>query len=488
MGTLNKYQAYAYYLLAAFVLTVMHLRTFAFVDGRTAGDSVIPIALAFLLTALLRAGLERRWIGSQPLLDQPRRQFVLDLSLYVFVGAAIFLYEGLANENTALLAGKLVAAALVIGYFASTDSALNRERVCSQAKELPHKLEIKAVPASRRLSLFFTITLLTVVLTNTLSAYSYMSLGVSDMEDARIALQRAYLIETLFTLGIVVSLTLRLIHSYSLNLQHRFDTQIGALRDIQSGKLDGYVPVFSNDEFGIIAQQTNAMIDELREKERIRATLQQIVSPDVMSRLLRAEGARERAEECQVAVLFCDLRKFTAYAENTPPEDVIFFLNAYFSKIADIICEHSGFVNKFMGDAIMAVFPLDEGAARVDDAIAAAWDILLHSSTLRTHDGKVFEIGIGLHTGRAAAGTIGSDERYEYTFIGDTVNTASRLDGLSKRLGYRVIVSAEIFNNLSRDGQERFVDLGRQRVRGKKTAVHVYGAAPSIDQANSATA
>ncbi len=488
MGTLNKYQAYAYYLLAAFVLTVMDLRTFAFVDGHTASDSVVPIALAFLLTALLRAGLEPRWIDRQPLLDQPRRQFVFDLSLYVFVGAAIFLYEGLANENTALLAGKLVAAALVIGYFASTDSALNRERVCSQAKGLPHKLDMKAVPASRRLSLFFTITLLMVVLTNTLSAYSYMSLGVSDLESARIALQRAYLIETLFTLGIVVSLTLRLIHSYSLNLQHRFDTQIGALRDIQSGKLDGYVPVFSNDEFGIIAQQTNAMIDELREKEKIRATLQQIVSPDVMSRLLRAEGVRERAEECEVAVLFCDLRKFTAYAENTPPEDVIFFLNAYFSKIADLICEHNGFVNKFMGDAIMAVFPLDEGAADVDDAIAAAWDILLHSSALRTHDGKVFEIGIGLHMGRAAAGTIGSDDRYEYTFIGDTVNTASRLDGLSKRLGYRVIVSSKIYNNLSRDARERFVDLGRQRVRGKQTAVHVYGAAPSTDQPESATA
>jgi len=488
MDTLNRYQAYAYYVLAAFVLAVMDMRTYGFLNGHTASDSVVPIALAFLLTAMLRAGLEPHWIDKQPLLDQPRRQFVLDLSLYVVVGTAIFVYEGIANDNAALLAGKLVAAALVIGYFASTDSALNRERLCSQAKELPYKLDIKAVPASRRLSLFFTITLLMVVLTNTLSAYSYMSLGVGDTEDAWMSLQRAYLIETLFTLGIVVSLTLRLIHSYSLNLQHRFDTQIDALRAIQSGRLDGYVPVFSNDEFGIIAQQTNAMIDELREKEKIRATLQQIVSPDVMARLLRAEDVKQQAEECQVAVLFCDLRKFTAYAENTPPEDVIFFLNAYFSKIADVICEHQGFVNKFMGDAIMAVFPLDQGEVKVDDAVAAAWDILLHSGTLRTHDGTVFEIGIGLHMGRAAAGTIGSEDRYEYTFIGDTVNTASRLDGLSKRLGYRMIVSAEIFRNLSRDAQERFVDLGKQRVRGKRTPVHVYGAAPPADDAEAASA
>jgi len=86
--------------------------------------------------------------------------------------------------------------------------------------------------------------------------------------------------------------------------------------------------------------------------------------------------------------------------------------------------------------------------------------------------------------GRAVAGTIGSSERYEYTFIGDVVNTASRLDGLSKRLGHRIIVSEKVYNLLPDNLMSRFVDLGKQRVRGKSDAVHVFGAVSDYELGN----
>ena len=84
--------------------------------------------------------------------------------------------------------------------------------------------------------------------------------------------------------------------------------------------------------------------------------------------------------------------------------------------------------------------------------------------------------GIGIHIGYATAGTIGSQNRFEYTFIGDTVNIASRLDGLSKRLGYSIIISEDTYNELNRLTQTKFTDLGEQKIRGKETPIHVYGA------------
>jgi adenylate cyclase len=105
-----------------------------------------------------------------------------------------------------------------------------------------------------------------------------------------------------------------------------------------------------------------------------------------------------------------------------------------------------------------------------------AWDILLHSEAVKTRNGTTFDIGIGVHRGRATACTIGSSERYEYTFIGDTVNTASRLDSMSKELGYRLITSEDVYKDLDQETQQRFTDLGSQPIRGKSSALHIYGA------------
>lgn len=477
----QKNQTIAYYLLTIMVISIIAARTNSFYSPNATSTTIISLLILFSVITLIRPKIEFYFVGRFPLLDQPKRQLGYELAIYLIVGIALFMVELLINQHTYIIASKLFSAVLIIGYFASIDSALKREHDCF-LKIHPSQSNIKnTIPVSRRVSLFLTITLLVVILANALSAYSYMSLNIvsqsSGTQNINEILKNAYIIETLFTLGIVVSLTLRLIHSYSLNLQHLFDIQVDALQHIQDGKLDSYVPVLSRDEFGVMAQKTNRVIDELREKDKIQKTLESIVSPDIMQKLMKSDSELlKQGEQKHIVVFFCDLRKFTSYAEKNTPEDVIFFLNTYFSKIVDIVTEHKGIVNKFMGDAILAVFPLDDESATIDDAVDTAWDIVMHSQAIRLPDGDRFNIGIGIHTGYATAGTIGSHARFEYTFIGDTVNIASRLDGLSKRLGYSIIISAETYTNLNSVTKERFIDLGEQKIRGREIPLHVYGA------------
>ena len=460
---------------------IMVARTNSFYSQDTTVTSIIALIFLFSFILPFHGSMERHLVDKKPLLDQPKFQLLYEISIYVLIGIILFLLEVFFNKQSYLLASKLFSTVLIVGYFASIDSALKREHDCF-LKLNRHQSNIKnTIPVSRRISLFFSLTLFVIILANALSAYSYMSLNIENLNEVQQnyneVLKNAYLIETLFVLGIVVSLTLRLIHSYSLNLQYLFDIQVNALQNIQDGKLENYVPVLSRDEFGVIAQKTNLMIDDLKEKEKIRHTLESIVSPDIMQKLVKSDSSTlEQGEKKHIAVFFCDLRKFTSYAEKNTPEDVIFFLNSYFGKIVDIVSEHNGIVNKFMGDAILAIFHLDNDTATIDDAVDTALDIVMHSHAICLPDGERFNVGIGIHTGYATAGTIGSQNRFEYTFIGDTVNIASRLDGLSKRLGYSIIISKDTYENLNKITQEKFIDLGEQKIRGKETAIHVYGA------------
>lgn len=482
---MNRYfqnnQSIAYYLFTIMVTAIVAARSNSFYSASSTLDTIITLGVLFTIVSLARKKLEFGFVDNKPLLDQPQRQLVFELLIYLFVGVLFFIFEVLVFKQPYIIAGKLLSGVFFIGYFASIDSALKREHDCFYKLDRNQSNIQNTIPVSRRVSLFFSITLLVVILANALSAYSYMILNSviqnDNTRDMTEMLKNAYLIETFFTLGIVVSLTLRLIHSYSLNLQHLFDTQVDALQHIQDGKLDKYVPVLSRDEFGVIAQKTNLVIDELRDKEKIRQTLESIVSPDIMQKLMKSDlSLLEQGEKKHIAVFFCDLRKFTSYAEKNTPEDVIFFLNSYFGKIVDIVSEHNGIVNKFMGDAILAVFHLDNDTATIDDAVDTALDIVMHSHAICLPDGERFNVGIGIHMGYATAGTIGSQDRFEYTFIGDTVNIASRLDGLSKRLGYSIIISQETYQNLNKVTRERFIDLGEQKIRGKDVQIHVYGA------------
>ena len=192
---------------------------------------------------------------------------------------------------------------------------------------------------------------------------------------------------------------------------------------------------------------------EERERTRLRQIFGRYVSDEVVEKLL-ATGKQPNlgGEAVTVTVLFSDIRNFTPMSESLAPQEVVELLNNYFSRACEPILEQGGTVDKFIGDAIMAVFgspaPHPDHARR---AIAAALALAERASDFQAwiarrfpdRDWQDFHIGIGLHTGEVVVGNVGSPKRFEFTAIGDTVNTASRLESLTKELGWTIVASAD---------------------------------------------
>jgi class 3 adenylate cyclase len=214
------------------------------------------------------------------------------------------------------------------------------------------------------------------------------------------------------------------------------------------------------------------------ERLRLRRAFGAYVSPQIMDEIVggRLSGSLggDRRELC---VLFADIRGFTTRSETLSPEAVIALLNRYFEEVTGAIHQHDGTVDKFIGDGIMAFFGAPKALANPSAAaVAAAQDMLDRLARLNValqQEGQTpIRIGIGLHTGDAVVGHVGSMARHEYTAIGDTVNLASRIEGLTKEVGYPLVCSETVIQSL--DSSAGFVNLGAKPVKGH-TPVVVYG-------------
>jgi len=222
-----------------------------------------------------------------------------------------------------------------------------------------------------------------------------------------------------------------------------------------------------------------------REKQLLRSAFAGHVSPQVMRAILRgslqpeADGQRSR-----VTILFADIRGFTARSEKSTPEALIELLNRYYGEMSAAIHAHGGAIDKFIGDGLMATFGMPQPLAAPErSALEAAQDMLVRlarlNTELRQRGEEPLHIGIGVHVGEVLAGYVGTRKRRDFTVIGDPVNTASRLEALSKTLGYPVICSQEVAQAVGHAGG--LVDLGQQAVKGRAD-VHVWGWNPPLTQ------
>jgi class 3 adenylate cyclase/CHASE2 domain-containing sensor protein len=217
----------------------------------------------------------------------------------------------------------------------------------------------------------------------------------------------------------------------------------------------------------------------LRERRRLQRSFGGYVSPPVMRAILAGtinpsmDGVKQFA-----CVLFSDIRGYTTRSEHMTPEQTIKFLNDYFDRVVPIIHEYGGTVNCFMGDGIMVSFgvpqPMADPCAAAFDASRKMLEYLRNLNTELAQKGEApLEIGIGLHAGEGVAGHIGAESRHDYSIIGDVTNVASRIEGVTKDVGYRLVCSRAVVDLLGSRADE-LVALGARPIKGH-TAVEIFG-------------
>lgn len=219
---------------------------------------------------------------------------------------------------------------------------------------------------------------------------------------------------------------------------------------VAKGDYSAKTIVLDDDEIGELKAGFNEMVDGLAERERLKDTFGRYVSVEVAKRLVETGAISLGGESIEATILFSDIRDFTEMSERMPPQELVAFLNEYFSYVTAPISAHNGMINKFIGDAVMAVFAPQFGSKNhVDDAVRAALGMREKLAELNARGGPEIRFGVGLHTGTLVAGNIGTEKRLEYTVIGDTVNVASRIESQNKDLGSVILISEAVHEGLS---------------------------------------
>jgi adenylate cyclase len=250
----------------------------------------------------------------------------------------------------------------------------------------------------------------------------------------------------------------------------------GAMRRLEQQEYVKVEAVRTGDELEDLAEGFNAMVDGLRERDKLRVTMGKYMTEEVLEHVLN--GAVELGgKTIDLTILFCDLRDFTTLSEKKTAQQIVALLNEYFTHMVDCVMAEGGVVDKYIGDNIMAVFGAP--VSRPDDAqraVRAA--VRMRAALAQLNDSFVergldkLRFGIGLHSGEVVAGNIGSARRMEYTVIGDAVNLASRLESKTKELGTDIIISEATRERL--DPTVTTELLGEVHVKGRAEPAQIY--------------
>ena len=252
---------------------------------------------------------------------------------------------------------------------------------------------------------------------------------------------------------------------------HTAVTRVGA------GDFDTPMPVRGDDEFGQVALAVNAMAVGLKERDKVKSTFAHYVSHQVMDSILKSGSALQlTGDRRRITVLFCDIRGFSTMSEKLPPEKVVRLLNDYFESMVEVVFRNNGTLDKFIGDGMMVLFGAPEDDPYQEEhAMKTAIEMQeeLHRLAEKwAPEGVAIRSGVGINSGPAVVGNIGSSRRMDYTAIGDTVNLASRLESATKELGVGILVSE--YTYIALKGSFQFKEMGSIHVKGRTDPVLTY--------------
>jgi len=235
----------------------------------------------------------------------------------------------------------------------------------------------------------------------------------------------------------------------------------------------------SDDEIGQLAGAFNEMATGLQEREWLKDMFGRFVSQEVADAIRNGQVVLE-GENRLVSVLFCDIREFTDFSERHSPQEVVSLLNQFLPLVVQAAQKHGGMVNKFGGDSTLIVYGApNEVKDNAYKAVATALDIRSAVSQLNVNlaeRGETLRVGVGINTGVALAGAVGSMERQEYTVVGNTVNLAARIDGLNKQFPeYDILISPWTYEALGGHRNKfRMLSLGSVYIRGRHEPVEIW--------------
>ena len=333
---------------------------------------------------------------------------------------------------------------------------------------------------SRRLMQLIAVFALVPGLVMAIMAFRFVSEGYAN---PGVAYEVSFLVLVFFLLATLVA------WQYGRTLKEDTQAISAALKTISAGEFDVKLDTTRPDELGKVAVGINHMAQGLVQREKIRDLFGRFVSPQVAEHMIERfdddkHSLTRLSQRTQVAVLMADIRNFSEIAEQLPPEKLVALLNGYFAAMVGAIEQHQGVVGKFIGDAVMAVFgsgglrqqalPESDAEAQICRQAVAAGQLmrerLLHfNQTAQQEFGVTLENGIGIHFGDVVAGCVGSDQRLEFTVMGNTVNIAARIESLCKAPNPALLFSATVAQHI-----EAAQTLGEFELKGIGRPLPVY--------------